>query len=55
MEERLRQAERLAAVGKFAAGIAHEINNPIGNVIGVAKLMLRMSALTLIGRISKRL
>ena len=41
MEERLRQAERLAAVGKFAAGIAHEINNPIGNVIGVAKLMLK--------------
>jgi len=39
MEERLRQSERLAAVGKFAAGIAHEINNPIGNVIGVAKLM----------------
>ncbi|HCZ10727.1 MAG TPA: hypothetical protein DHV16_00400 [Nitrospiraceae bacterium] len=39
MEERLRQAERLAAVGKFAAGIAHEINNPIGNVIGIAKLM----------------
>ncbi|MEW6108795.1 MAG: ATP-binding protein [Nitrospirota bacterium] len=41
MEERLSQAERLAAVGKFAAGIAHEINNPVGNVIGIAKLMLK--------------
>jgi signal transduction histidine kinase len=41
MEERLRQSERLAAVGKFAAGIAHEINNPIGNAVGVAKLMLK--------------
>jgi two-component system NtrC family sensor kinase len=41
MEERLAQSERLAAVGRFAAGIAHEINNPIGNVIGLAKLMLR--------------
>jgi signal transduction histidine kinase len=41
MEERLYQSERLAAIGKFAAGIAHEINNPIGNVIGIAKLMLK--------------
>jgi len=41
MEERLYQSERLAAIGKFAAGIAHEINNPIGNVIGIAKLRLR--------------
>jgi signal transduction histidine kinase len=41
MEEKLRQSEKLAAVGKFAAGIAHEINNPIGNVIGIAKLRLK--------------
>ncbi|MFZ5995960.1 MAG: ATP-binding protein [Nitrospirota bacterium] len=41
VEERLFQTERLAAVGKFAAGIAHEINNPVGNVIGIAKLMLK--------------
>lgn len=41
MEERLYQTERLAAVGAFAAGIAHEINNPVGNVIGIAKLMLK--------------
>jgi two-component system NtrC family sensor kinase len=41
MEERLYQSERLAAIGKFAAGIAHEINNPIGNVIGIAKLMMK--------------
>ena len=41
MEERLYRSERLAAIGKFAAGIAHEINNPIGNVIGIAKLRLK--------------
>ncbi len=41
IEEKLNQAERLAAIGKFAAGIAHEINNPIGNVIGIARLMQR--------------
>jgi signal transduction histidine kinase len=41
MEERVYQSERLAAIGKFAAGIAHEINNPIGNIIGIAKLRLK--------------
>jgi two-component system NtrC family sensor kinase len=30
MVERLQQAERLSAIGKTAAGIAHEINNPLG-------------------------
>jgi two-component system NtrC family sensor kinase len=39
VEERLSRSERLAAIGTFAAGIAHEINNPIGNVIGIAKLL----------------
>ncbi|GAB4410167.1 MAG: hypothetical protein OHK0032_05840 [Thermodesulfovibrionales bacterium] len=41
MEERLNQSERLASIGKFAAAIAHEINNPVGNIIGLAKLMKR--------------
>jgi two-component system NtrC family sensor kinase len=29
----LRRGERLAAVGTFAAGIAHQINNPIGSIL----------------------
>lgn len=35
-ERHLRIAQRLAATGKLAAGIAHEINNPIGGMINAA-------------------
>ncbi len=31
--ETLRRSERLAAVGTFAAGIAHQINNPVGAIL----------------------
>ena len=30
MVEKMQQTERLSAIGKMAAGIAHEINNPLG-------------------------
>jgi len=34
-----RQAERLAAVGQMAAGIGHEINNPLMNIMSLASLV----------------
>ena len=39
MERRVQQAEKLSAVGKFVAGIAHELNNPLTVVIGYAELL----------------
>lgn len=33
MEEQFRNTERLASVGKLAAGVAHEINNPLGGLL----------------------
>ena len=39
MEEQLRLAGRLAAVGELAAGVAHELNNPIAAVQGYAQLL----------------
>ncbi|HUF04007.1 MAG TPA: ATP-binding protein [Aridibacter sp.] len=32
MEESLRRSDRLAALGRMAAGLAHEIRNPLGSV-----------------------
>ena len=35
--ERLRHAERLAAVGTLASGLAHQINNPVNNILLTAE------------------
>jgi signal transduction histidine kinase len=39
-EQKLIQAAKLAAVGEMAAGIAHELNNPLTTVTGFAELIL---------------
>ncbi len=41
MEAQLRHADRLATIGQLAAGVAHEINEPLGSSLGFAQLALK--------------
>ena len=45
-EERLRETQRLQAVGQLAGGIAHETNNQMSVVLGGAQFLLRSQDLT---------
>ncbi len=40
-EERLMRSEKLASIGRLAAGIAHEINNPLTSVLTFSSLLLK--------------
>jgi PAS domain S-box-containing protein len=39
----LMRADHLASIGKLAAGVAHEINNPINGIINYAQILLNRS------------
>lgn len=41
LQKQLMHAERLATIGQLAAGIAHELNEPLTNILGFAQLSLK--------------
>jgi len=41
LQDQLRHADRLATIGQLAAGVAHELNEPLGNILGYAQLAMK--------------
>jgi two-component system, NtrC family, sensor kinase len=41
IESQMAQTDKLASIGQLSAGIAHEINNPLGIILGYAQMLMR--------------
>ncbi len=41
LQERIVQAQKLESLGQLAAGVAHELNTPLGIILGYTQLMLQ--------------
>ncbi|HPC42302.1 MAG TPA: ATP-binding protein [Spirochaetota bacterium] len=45
-QKQLVQSERKAAIGEIAAGISHELNNPIGIILGFSEILIKRKELS---------
>ncbi len=45
MVNQLRHSDRLAKIGQLTAGVAHELNEPLGNILGFAQLSTKVNNL----------
>ncbi|MFH0980783.1 MAG: ATP-binding protein [Planctomycetota bacterium] len=45
LQQQLIHADRLATIGQLAAGVAHELNEPLGGILGFAQLAQKCSGL----------
>jgi len=50
LQKQLRHADRLATIGQLAAGVAHELNEPLSSILGFAQLLQHEAALPASGR-----
>lgn len=45
LQDQLRHADRLATIGQLAAGVSHELNEPLGNILAFAQLAQKEAGL----------
>jgi len=45
LKDQLRHADRLATIGQLSAGVAHELNEPLGNILAFAQLASKEAGL----------